>query len=247
MNLPPLVRKALAEFLGVTLFMTVLFGSLFGQSPLGSLATAAVLGLAILVTLPISGGHLNPIVSIYFFSRREISLTELLSFLAAQFVGAMFGLFIAAQMFGIPVQLSTNNAPAESSPLIAELFVAGGLVWLFGRLSSIGKANLIPTAVALWFFAGTAFSLSGGQANPVISFARMFLDQSVAQTAGYILAQLGGMLIAAVFVLVFAERKPVMVESLEVEEPADLAKVVARKPAAKKPAARKIATKKSAE
>jgi hypothetical protein len=42
-------------------------------------------------------------------------------------------------------------------------------------------------------------------------------------------------LIAAVFILVFAERKPVMVEDLEVDKPADLAKV-----------ARKIATKKSA-
>ena len=207
MNLPPLVKKTLAEFLGVTLFMTAYFGSLFSQSPLGVAASAAVLGLAILVTLPISGGNLNPIVSIYFFSRREISLVELLTYLVAQLVGAIFGLFIASQMFGIQLQMSTNSSNAEMGPLISELFIAGGLVWLFGRLSSTSKAHLIPAAVGLWVFAGTIFSTSGGQANPAISVARLLLDQSVAQGAGYILAQLGGMLIAAIFVLVFADKK----------------------------------------
>lgn len=207
MNLPPLVKKTLAEFLGVTLFMTAYFGSLFSQSPLGVAASAAVLGLAILVTLPISGGNLNPIVSIYFFSRREISLVELLTYLVAQLVGAIFGLFIASQMFGIQLQMSTNSSNAEMGPLISELFIAGGLVWLFGRLSSTSKAHLIPAAVGLWVFAGTIFSTSGGQANPAISVARLLLDQSVAQSAGYILAQLGGMLIAAIFVLVFADKK----------------------------------------
>lgn len=207
MNLPPLIKKSLAEFLGVTLFITAYFGSLFSQAPLGPAASAAVLGLAILVTLPISGGYLNPIVSIYFFSRREIGLIELLTYLLAQFAGAVFGLFIAGQMFGIQLQLATNTASAEMSPLISELFVAGGLVWLFGRLSSTGKAHLIPAAIGLWAFAGTIFSTSGGQANPAISVARLLLDQSVAQTAGYILAQLGGMLIAAIFVLIFADKK----------------------------------------
>jgi glycerol uptake facilitator-like aquaporin len=207
MNLPPLIKKSLAEFLGVTLFITAYFGSLFSQSPLGPAASAAVLGLAILVTLPISGGYLNPIVSIYFFSRREIGLVELLAHLVAQFAGAIFGLFIASQMFGIQLQMASGSASAEISPLISELFVAGGLVWLFGRLSSTSKAHMIPAAVGLWVFAGTIFSTSGGQANPAISVARLLLDQSVAQSAGYILAQLGGMLIAAIFVLVFADKK----------------------------------------
>jgi hypothetical protein len=38
MNLPPLIKKSLAEFLGVTLFITAYFGSLFSQSPLGPAA-----------------------------------------------------------------------------------------------------------------------------------------------------------------------------------------------------------------
>jgi glycerol uptake facilitator-like aquaporin len=236
MNLPPLVRKALAEFLGVTLFLTAIVGAAyFIQSPLAAAAIGTVLGLAIFVTAPISGGHLNPVVSVYFFSRREITVVELLSYVGAQIAGGIFGVFIATQMFLQPIQFSTNNNVANSGALISEVFMTGGLVWLVGRLATTGKGQYIPVTVGLWIFAGIAFSSSGAQANPAVSIGLIFAGQATAQTAAYILAQLGGMLIAAIFVLVFADRKPVMVESLEVDKPADLAKVT-RKPAAKKPA-----------
>lgn len=208
MNLPPLARQALAEFLGVTLFMTALIGSVvFQQNPLGSAAIGAVLGVAILVTLPISGGHLNPIVSIYFFSRRELSLLELFAYLLAQFIGALFGAVIASQMFQQQFQISTDPSTANNGALLSELFIAGGLVWLFGRLSSTSKAHLIPLAVGLWMFAAVVFSSSGAQGNPAVSVALILVGQATSQTAAYILAHLGGMLIAAVFVLAFADKK----------------------------------------
>jgi glycerol uptake facilitator-like aquaporin len=238
MNLPPLVRKALAEFLGVTLFMTALTGSvIYRETPLGSLVIGAVLGLAILVTLPISGGHLNPIVSIFFYSRREIGLVQLLTYLVAQFGGAIFGVFIASQMFQRELQLSTDPSEANPGALLGELFVAGGLVWLFGRLSSTSRHHLIPVAVGLWTFAAVVFSPSA-QANPAMSVALIFVGQATAQSAAYILAHLGGMLIAAIFVLVFAERKRVVVEDASEIEPAVAPKPVVRKPAAKKTAAK---------
>jgi glycerol uptake facilitator-like aquaporin len=213
MNLPPLVKKVLAEFLGVTLFMTALTGSVvYQQNPLGALAIGAVLGLAILVTLPISGGHLNPIVSIYFFSRREIGLVQLLTYLVAQFGGALLGVFIASQMFQQEFQFSTDPSTANPGALLSELFIAGGLVWVFGRLASTSKAHLIPAAVGLWMFAAVVFSASGAQANPAISVALILVGQATAQTAAYILAHLAGMLIAAVFILVFADKKTKAVE-----------------------------------
>ena len=235
MNLPPLVRKALAEFLGVTLFMTALVGSVvYQQNPLGSAAIGAVLGLAILVTLPISGGHLNPSVSVYFFSRREIGLLQLLTYLVAQFGGALLGVFIASQMFQQEFQFATDPSEANPGALLSELFIAGGLVWLYGRLSSTSKAHLIPMAVGLWMFAAIVFSASGAQGNPATSVALILVGQATGQSAAYILAHLAGMLIAAIFVLVFAERKKVVVEDASEIEPAVAAKPVVRKPAAKK-------------
>ena len=239
MNLPPLVKKALAEFLGVTLFLTAIVGAaVYQNKELGTAALAAVLGLAILVTAPISGGHLNPIVSIYFFSRREIGLVQLLVFLVAQITGAIFGAFIAGQMFMQEFMPDTNLSTANAGALLSELFVAGGLVWLVGRLASTSKAHMIPAAVGLWVFAAAVFSSSGAQANPAVTIALIFVGQSTATAAGYILAQLGGMLIAAIFILVFAERKKVVEEDVPVSEPAVTKKPAVRKPAAKKPAAK---------
>lgn len=232
MNLPPLVTKALAEFLGVTLFLTAICGAVvYQQGPLGTAALAAVLALAILVTAPISGGHLNPIVSIYFFSRRDIGLVQLLVYVVAQITGAIFGAFIASQMFLQPLMPDTSLSTANSGALVSELFVAGGLVWLVARLATTSKAHLIPAAVGLWVFAAAVFSSSGAQANPAVTIALIFIGQSTATAAGYILAQLGGMLIAAIFILVFAERKRVVVEDASYSEP-----VVAKKPAVRKSA-----------
>jgi arsenate reductase len=194
--------------LGVTLFLTAICGAaVYQNKELGTAALAAVLGLAILVTASISGGHLNPIVSIYFFSRREIGLVQLLVYLVAQITGGIFGAFIAGQMFLQTFMLDTNMSTANAGALLSELFVAGGLVWLVARLASTSKAHLIPPAVGLWVFAAAIFSSSGAQANPAVSIALVFVGQSTATAAGYILAQLGGMLIAAIFILVFADKK----------------------------------------
>lgn len=237
MNLPPLFRKMLAEFLGVTLFLTAIVGSFHNSSsPFGALALATTLGLAILVTGPISGGHLNPAVSIYFFSRREISVSELGGYVLSQILGALFGAFIATQIWSSQFQFATTNSPANLGSLLSEVFVTGGLVWLVGRLASTGKGNYIAPAVGLWVFAASIFSSSGAQANPAVSIGLILVGQGTSQAAGFALAQLLGMLIAAVFVVVFAERK---VEEVVAAEPvAVAAKAAPRKPAAKKPAAK---------
>ena len=248
MNLSPLLKKALAEFLGVTMFLTAIVGGFHNSSnsPLGVASLATTLGLAILVTGPISGGHLNPAVSVYFFSRREISATELVSYIGAQILGAIFGVFIASQMFGAQFSFATTNTFASWGALLSEVFVTGGLVWLVGRLASTGKGNLIPAAVGLWVFAAAVFSSSGAQANPAVSIGLFFIGQGSAQTAGFILAQLLGMLIAAVFVLIFADNKKVVAKAAAAVASTPAAPAAPKKPAVKKPAAKKPAAKKPA-
>jgi glycerol uptake facilitator-like aquaporin len=83
-------------------------------------------------------------------------------------------------------------------------------------------------------FAAIVFSASGAQGNPATSVALILVGQATGQSAAYRLAHLAGMLIAAIFVLVFAERKKVVVEDASEIEPAVAAKPVVRKPAAKK-------------
>jgi arsenate reductase len=246
MNIPPLAKKALAEFLGVALFLTSITGSFRNSSsPFGVLALSITLGLAIFVTASISGGHLNPVVSVYFYSRREISLAELVSYIGAQVAGAAFGVIIANQMWQSEIMLATTNDPAMMGDLVSEVFVTGGLVWLVARLATTGRGAHIPAAVGLWVLAASIFSSSGAQANPAVSIGLMLLGQGTAQAAGFILAQLLGMLIAAVFVIIFADKPKAEVVAVEAAaEAVSLEKKpAARKPAAKKPAAKKPAAK----
>ncbi len=233
MKIDPFLRKLLAEFLGVTLFLTAIIGAVNGGLQVKTAALAAVLGLAILVTGPISGGHLNPAVSIYFYSRKEISIKELLGYIAAQILGGLFGAWIGLTIWGKAVYVTSGNASAGA--ILGELFATGGLVWLVGRLASTKHGHLIPGAVGLWVFAVASATPTGGQANPAVSIALMLNGQGSAATAQLILAQLAGMLIATVFITIFAEK----VAAKKVEAAAEAPKAVAKKAPAKKTTATK--------
>lgn len=236
MKIDPFVRKLLAEFLGATLFLTAIVASVTSGNPLKTATLATVLGLVVLVTGPISGGHINPAVSIYFYSRKEISLKELLGYVVAQILGGLFGAWIGLTIWGKTPTFATGDA--NPAMIIGELFATGGLVWLIGRLASTKNGHLIPGAVGLWVFAVATFTPTGGQANPAVSIALLLNGQGGVATAQLILAQLAGMLIAAVFITIFADK--VAAKKVEAAEaPKVVAKKAPAKTAAKKAPAKK--------
>ena len=101
MSLPPLVRKMLAEFVGVAMFLTAIvgagatFGSQEEANPFHAMVLAITLGLMALLVGGVSGGHLNPAVSLYFLSRKELSITEFIGYVVAQLGGAVAGVALA--------------------------------------------------------------------------------------------------------------------------------------------------------
>jgi len=238
MKIDPFVRKLLAEFLGLTLFLTAIIGAVTSGSAVKTAALATVLGLAVLVTGPISGGHLNPAVSIYFYSRKEISLKDLLGYIVAQILGGLFGAWIGLTIWGKTATMVQGNASAGA--ILGELFATGGLVWLIGRLASTKNGHLIPGAVGLWVFAVATFTPTGGQANPAVTIALILAGQGGAAAAQLVLAELAGMLIASVFITIFADR----VAAKKAEAAAEAPKAVAKKAPAKKAAAKKSPAKK---
>ena len=96
MNTPTLFQKSCAEFLGT--FLLVFFGcgsvhtaTLCGAQ-IGLWQIAIVWGLviafAIFITGSVSGGHLNPAMTLVFAVRRELPRQEVIPYWAAQFSGA---------------------------------------------------------------------------------------------------------------------------------------------------------------
>ena len=82
------MHKYLAEFLGATFFIYVILAT---GNPL---AIGAALALVILLTSNISGGHINPAVSITMAAAGKLPTTELIPYILAQCFGGLVALEI---------------------------------------------------------------------------------------------------------------------------------------------------------
>lgn len=76
----------LVEFLGAVLFVYVILAT---GNPL---AIGATLALVILMTASISGGHINPAVSIAMTAAGKLSTNDLIPYIVAQSAGGLVAL-----------------------------------------------------------------------------------------------------------------------------------------------------------
>jgi aquaporin Z len=100
-----MTRRFLAEFIGT--FILVLFGcgaAVLGGDNVGQLGIALAFGFAIVALAyglgSISGGHVNPAVSLAVFVAGRMSVREMALYWAAQFLGALAGAVILMGIAG---------------------------------------------------------------------------------------------------------------------------------------------------
>ena len=202
----PLLRRALAEFLGTGLLVAVVVGSGIAAQQLSphdvglqllenSIATA--LGLAVLILMfgPVSGAHFNPIVTLGDAVLGGRKWREVPVYLVAQFVGGIGGAFLANAMFGIPTAFSTKDR-ATPGHLLAEVVAAAILVLLIFLLARTGQTKAAPAAVGAYIGAAYWFTSSTSFANPAVTVGRMFTDTfagiAPSSAPGFIIAQVIG-------------------------------------------------------
>ena len=206
MKINATLQKLVAEFLGVTLFLIAIVGSVSHSLAVPQLSFAVTLGLAILITGGISGGHLNPAVSLFFFSRKEISLSQFLLYVLAQIGGGLLGAFIGLQLWGKSVSAISVGSTPSLAVLLGEWVATGGLVFLNGFLISSKRSNFIPVAVGLWVFSAASITQSGAQANPAVTIALLLTGQPIATSGWIIVAELVGMLTGIIGLMVFTAK-----------------------------------------
>jgi len=194
------LRSALAEAIGVMLFVTSIVAVNFNPT-FQNMALAGTLTLMILVTATVSGGHLNPAVSLFFFARKAISLVTLIQYLVAQLLGAFAGLYLGYALSGSTVTAKITPAGiSESGAFIGEVLATTVLIVIIARLASTDRAALIPFAVGIWVLAASTFTLTGAQANPAVTFALMLRDGFTQNHLAIVLAEIVGALIAFVYI-----------------------------------------------
>lgn len=180
----PLARRVVAEFAGTAILLIAVVGSgIMAQrlSPgdvalqllANSTASAAALVALILAVGPVSGAHLNPVVSLADRLFGGLTWRDTFAYWVAQVLGGLIGTVTANLMFGLPALEVSSKARFGPGLWLGEVVATLGLVLtIFGVVRS-GRSSVAPFAVgayiggAYWFTSSTSF------ANPAVTIARM--------------------------------------------------------------------------
>jgi glycerol uptake facilitator-like aquaporin len=176
-------RRVAAEALGTLLLLAIVVGSGIMGERLASgnlaiallantVATAAGLYVLIEVFGPLSGAHLNPVVSLVLTLRGELPRSLLLPYVAAQLAGAVLGAWLAHAMFDSALLQLSSKVRAGPGQWLAEAVATFGLILVILRVSPgrVAAAVALYIGAAYWFTASTSF------ANPAAALGRMLSD-----------------------------------------------------------------------
>ncbi len=206
-----LVRRLAAEALGTGLLVTAVVGSGIMASRLSpddvglqllenAAATAGALIGLILVLGPISGAHLNPVVTLVARGFGSLSTGDAAAYVAAQVVGGCLGAVMANVMFDLPaVELSTTVRSGGALWFSEVVATVGLLLVIYGTVRS-GRVAAVPYAVGAWIGAAYWFTSSTSFANPAVTVARTLSDTFAgidpSSVPAFVLMQLAGAAVA---------------------------------------------------
>ena len=141
---------------------------------------------------PVSGAHLNPLVTMAGRLRREIGGPTAAAFVIAQIVGAAVGVILANLMFELPAVTVSVKDRTGWTLWLSEAVATFGLVLLVRTVGRRGR--VAETALAVGAFVGAAmfFTPSTSFANPAVTLARI----APSSVPAFLAAQLAGAFVA---------------------------------------------------
>lgn len=166
----------IATVVGSGLMATRLTDDVGVQLLINAVATAAALVVLIVVFGPVSGAHLNPVVTAALAAQRRVPAREILPTVVAQLVGFAAGAMLANLMFGGAAVSISTTVRAEPGLLLGEVVATAGLVAVILTLVARGQQNWVPAAVGLYIGSAYFVTSSTSFANPGITLGRMLSD-----------------------------------------------------------------------
>ena len=209
-----LAQRTATEALGTGFLVAAVVGSgIMGERLAGgsvglallanTAATGAVLVALILALGPLSGAHLNPVVTYAAGADGYLPWREVPAYIIAQVTGGLVGTAVANLMFEGRVYSLSRHARAGPAQLFSEVVATFGLLVVIGtcarrRPSAIAFAVAAYISAAYWFTASTSF------ANPAVTIARAVSDSFAGirpgDVPGFIAAQVAGGTLAVALV-----------------------------------------------
>jgi aquaporin Z len=214
--------KLLAEFIGTFAFVFIGAGAAAvvggGAGLPGIAAVAFAHGLAIMAFAfafgPISGGHMNPAVTIGVLAAGAMYLSEAIGYIISQFVGGIAGALLLRKVLGgvatglgtpaLAHNLAVGTASLTITPtagFIIEAVLAFFLVLVVLSTAVAGRAgNLAPLAIGmtLTFNIVMGGALTGAPFNPARALGPMVATGKFDDAWLYLLAPIVGAIVAAI-------------------------------------------------
>jgi glycerol uptake facilitator-like aquaporin len=217
-----LARRTLAEGVATAFLLAIVVGSgIMGERLAGgnvaiallanALATGCGLAALIVTFAPLSGAHMNPLVTLALAARGDHAWRETVPYIAAQLAGAIAGVWAAHAMFALPIVEASTKARAGFAPMFSETLATLGLVIVVLR-GARHRPDTVPWTVACYITAAYWFTASTAFANPAVTLARSMTDTFAgirpADVPGFCAAQIAGALIAVALDRAFAASAP---------------------------------------
>ena len=204
----------MAELLGTALLVAVIVGSGIAAQRLSpddvglqllENSTATVLGLTVLILVfgPVSGAHLNPVVSLadWFLGRGSavgLPLPEVAAYTLVQVVGAVAGSILANLMFGVETAIASTSR-VTGGHLLAEAVATSLLVAVIFALARTGRGSIVAPVVGAYIGAAYWFTSSTSFANPAVTVGRVFSDTfagiAPGSAAAFVVMQVAGVVV----------------------------------------------------
>ncbi len=179
------MQKYVSEFLGTFILLLSIVGSgIAGQQYTNDqmvilFSHAVVIGFTLIFLIRIfanySGAHFNPIVSLMFFFKGELSSKDLIIFIVIQCVAAILGAMFANFLFGLDIVEISSNVRSGTNIYISEIFATFGLLMVILLSRADGK-NIVAFNVGIYICAALIFTSSTSFANPAVTIARMLTE-----------------------------------------------------------------------
>ncbi|GIW07426.1 MAG: hypothetical protein KatS3mg060_2231 [Dehalococcoidia bacterium] len=205
-----LLRQAVAEFVGTALLLVAVIGSGIAAQRLSpgdvglqllenAAATAAALVAIILAVGPVSGAHLNPVVTLADRVFGGLRATTAVVYAIAQVVGALAGAVLANLMFALPPVQVAATVRTGAGLWLGEVVATFGLILVVFGVVRSGRSTAAPFAVGAYIAGAYFFTSSTSFANPAVTIARTLSDTfagiSPSSAPAFVLFQaLGGVL-----------------------------------------------------
>ena len=203
----PLFRRVAAEFGGSASLTAMVVGSGIAATNLTDdvgiqlliNAIATAFGLFVLITVlgPLSGAHVNPVVSLADYASGGAPFRDMVPYITAQILGCIAGSILANIMFDLPPAAMSSTDRISSGHLVAEVVATAGLVFAIFALARSGNGSWTAGVVATYVGSAYFFTSSTSFANPAITIGRMFTDTFAGISPASALPFIGAQLLGA--------------------------------------------------